>query len=251
MKLIALDTATEACSAALLIDGQVTLEYEELGRGHAERILPMIDSLLGGAKLTLRELDAIAFGRGPGGFTGVRLATSLAQGLAFSSGRPLVPVSDLRAIARLALDEHPSAERVLICSDARMGEVYWGCFERRAAGTASGSSPEDGGAGSFAQSGIVEPVDIERVSAPEAVRLPDTWQQVDVLAGRGVALYANVLRAIPRGAEMNRLLPHAGAVARLAATDFARGAGVKARDAAPVYLRDQVVQIPAARGAGK
>jgi len=223
MRLLALDTATEACSAALLIDGVVTLEYEELGRGHAERILSMVDSLLAATRLTLRELEAIAFGRGPGGFTGVRLATSLAQGLAFSAGRRLVPISDLRAIARLALDDHPAAERVLVCSDARMGEVYWGGFERGRMDT-------------------VEPVSAECVSAPQAVRLPTGWQRADILAGRGAALYAIALQPLARNTEMTRLLPHAGAIARLAAIDFARGCGIEPREAAPVYLRDQVVQ---------
>jgi tRNA threonylcarbamoyladenosine biosynthesis protein TsaB len=223
MKLLALDTATEGCSAALLQAGKTDELYEELGRGHAERILPMIDELLTRGAIGLAGLDAIAFGRGPGGFTGVRLATSLAQGLAFSAALPLVPVSDLRAVAQLALDEHPEARTVLVCNDARMGEVYWACFERLAQGTP-------------AQIGI------EHVTRPELIKLPGEWRRSDVLAGRGVAQYPQISRLLRHAVVSDRLLPRAGAIARLAAGDFATGLKVEPQDAAPVYLRDDVAR---------
>ena len=99
MKLLALDTATEACSAALLLGDTLLARYEESKRGHAELILPMVDALLTEAGLSLRELDCLAVGRGPGAFTGVRIAVSVAQGLAFGAQRPIVPISDLAALA--------------------------------------------------------------------------------------------------------------------------------------------------------
>ena len=127
-----------------------------LGRGHAERILPMVEELLRAADVALRALSAIAFGRGPGAFTGVRLAASVTQGLAFGAGLPVVPISDLRALAQRVLDDEPAADRVLVCNDARMQEVYSGTFERGAAGRAVA-------------------VGAECVGKPELVPLPPQW----------------------------------------------------------------------------
>src|SRR6185295_11945340 len=126
-------------------------------RGHAEHILPMIDSLLAEGGVALSAVDALAFGRGPGGFTGVRLAASVTQGLAFAANLPVVAVSDLAAVAQRALDVEPSAMRMLICNDARMKEVYWACFERDAAGLAAA-------------------VGAERVSPIDAVEVCRDWR---------------------------------------------------------------------------
>src|SRR5215471_10407700 len=130
MKILALDTATEGCSAALLVDGDVRVRELELARGHAERILGLVDELLAEGGITLAAMDAIAFGRGPGGFTGVRLAASVTQGLAFAAGLPVVPISDLAAVAQRAFDMELAVSRVVVCNDARMNEVYSACFER-------------------------------------------------------------------------------------------------------------------------
>ncbi|MBV8805271.1 MAG: tRNA (adenosine(37)-N6)-threonylcarbamoyltransferase complex dimerization subunit type 1 TsaB, partial [Sinobacteraceae bacterium] len=154
MKILALDTATENCSAAVWLDGSLIQREREVERGHADLILPMIDELLAEAGIRLTALDAIAFGRGPGSFTGVRLAASVTQGLAFGADLPVVPVSDLRAVAQRAWNRQGNAtaasHRMLVCNDARMHEVYWGCFEQ--------------GAG-----GLMTPVGLEKVSKPSDV----------------------------------------------------------------------------------
>ena len=167
MKVLAIDTATENCSAALLIDGSLQSREIEMERGHAERILPMVDELLAQAGLTLRDLDAIAFGRGPGSFTGVRLAVTVTQGLAFGANLGVVPISDLRAVAQRAFRADATLTRALVCNDARMSEVYWACFER-------------GGDGLARLEGE------EQVSKPTDVKLPPTWSTATA-AGRGFA----------------------------------------------------------------
>ena len=129
--LLALDTATEACSVALLHDGRVLSHYEVAPRMHAQRLLPMIQQLLGEAGIAASALDAIAFGRGPGAFTGVRIAIGVVQGLAFALDRPVLPVSNLAVLAQRALREQ-GATQVAAAIDARMDEVYWGCYRAEA-----------------------------------------------------------------------------------------------------------------------
>ncbi len=128
MKILAVDAATEACSAALLAGELLIERFEVIGRGHAGRLLPMADELLRETGLSVHELDGIAFGRGPGGFTGLRIAAGVAQGLAAGAGRPIVPVSNLAAVAAGA-GRTTGADRVLACTDARMGQVYWAAYE--------------------------------------------------------------------------------------------------------------------------
>jgi tRNA threonylcarbamoyladenosine biosynthesis protein TsaB len=129
--LLALDTATEACSVALLHDGKVTSHYEVIPRLHAQKLLPMIQQLLADAGTTLQAVDAIAFGRGPGAFTGVRIAIGVVQGLAFALERPVLPVSNLAVLAQRAYREH-GVSQVAAAIDARMDEVYWGCYRETA-----------------------------------------------------------------------------------------------------------------------
>lgn len=226
MRLLALDTATECCSAALLIGDRLLAREAELARGHAERILPMIDELLAEGGLSLRELDAIAFGRGPGSFTGVRLAASVTQGLAFGAGLGVVPVSDLRAVAQRAFDDDARVTKAIVCNDARMHEIYWACFERSGDGLAAANGAE-------------------RVGPPSDVRLPSGWSAVAGL-GRGFTAYP-VLRHIAgveiRGA-WDTLLPRAAEVARLAAPELRAGRVLRAEAAVPVYLRDDVARPP-------
>ncbi len=131
MRLLALDTATEACSVALLTDRGQIGRFAEVGRGHAERILGMVDEVLAEAGVTLGMLDGIAASVGPGAFTGVRISVSVAQGLAFGAALPVVAVTTLEALALQVMDD--GARHALACLDARMGEVYWGCFAADAA----------------------------------------------------------------------------------------------------------------------
>jgi len=224
VKILALDTATEACSIALQNDDEVLERYAEIDRGHAERLLPMIDEVLAESGLALGSLDAIAFGRGPGGFTGVRLAASVAQGLAFGAGLGVVPVSDLAAVAQRALSLRPGSAGVLAVNDARMREVYWA---------------------SYKASVRIEPISEERVGPGTMVTLPlfsadaASW----VAAGRG-------LRAAPELAERCRLagmtvlddlLPRAMEVLLLAQPAVAAGQLLPPEGALPVYVRDKVV----------
>jgi tRNA threonylcarbamoyladenosine biosynthesis protein TsaB len=220
MKLLALDSATEACSAALLQDDVVSERYEVVGRGHAEHLLPMADALLLEAGIRIGALDAIAFGRGPGGFTGLRIAAGLAQGLAAGARLPVLPVSNLAVIA-VASARISGATRILACLDARMGEVYWACYESR--------------------DGMLCRVTEERLSKPEDVAppAPGPWRG----AGPGFGAYpALALRLGDLLAGIDAtLLPHAADIAQLAAIDLAAGRSVAAARALPVYLRNNVV----------
>lgn len=222
MRILALDTATENCSVALMLDGSLLGREEELDRGHAERILGMIDELLAQGGVSLTRLDAIAFGRGPGSFTGVRLAASITQGLSFGAGIGVVPISDLRALAQRALGEEPHASRVLACSDARMGEVYWACFERDA-------------------EGLVQCVGAEHVGKPDTVVLAPTWDAGVVGAGRGFAAHP-ALAQLRLERVFPGLLPRALEIASLAAPVAACGQCLAPEEAIPVYLRDDVVR---------
>ena len=221
MKLLALDTATENCSAALRLGERLFTRELESARGHAEHILPMIDALLAEAGIGLAALDAIAFGRGPGSFTGVRLAASITQGLAFGAGLGVVAVSDLRALAQRALELEPGCERVLVCTDARMGEVYWAGFR--------------------ACEGLAEPVGPERVSAPQT--LTDAWAGA-LGIGRGFAAYPELQAAtgvsVPDG--WDRLLPRAADIAHLAVPEALAGRLLAPEQAVPIYVRDRVAR---------
>ncbi len=221
MNILALDSATEACSVALWRDGAMTERYEVPGKGHADLLLGMVDSLMSEAGLKLAELDAIAFGRGPGGFTGLRIAASLTQGLAFGAGLPVVPVSNLAALAAAAAPAVGSC-KVLACLDARMGEVYW--------------------AGFLCTDGLPTALTTETLSIPAEVALPDAdsgWLGV----GHGFAAHPALQERL--AARLGRVdaerLPRALSIARIAAVEFKAGRRVAAEQALPVYLRDDVV----------
>ena len=225
MRILALDTATENCSAALLIDKELHAREARIERGHAERILPMVDELLRSAGLGLAELTAIAFGRGPGAFTGVRLAASVAQGLAYGARLGVIPVSDLRALAQRALELPGAPARVLVCADARMREVYWAAFQRDPDGLAVEVTPE-------------------RVGAPATVELPVLWHggAMPSGVGTGFSAYPELAAKLqPRLSTLHPgLLPRAAEVARLGCIEALSGRLLTPEQALPVYLRDDV-----------
>ena len=221
MRILSLDTSTEACSVALLLDGEVRLRFEVLERGHAERVLPMVESLLDEAGITLANLDGLAFGRGPGAFTGLRIACGVVQGLALGANLPVVPVSSLAAVA-VQVPASPG-DVVLVCNDARMGEVYWCAYRREADGTLTPVADE-----------AVSPPDRVGAGAPPAGHaagnaLPRYPALAERLRGAGLQLH-------------DGLYPRADAIARLGAIQLAAGRGVPAEQALPVYVRDDVAR---------
>ncbi|MBD9367272.1 tRNA (adenosine(37)-N6)-threonylcarbamoyltransferase complex dimerization subunit type 1 TsaB [Xanthomonas sp. XNM01] len=221
MKLLAFETATEACSVALYLDGEVHERFELAPRRHAELSLPWAEALLAEVGIARTQLDAIAVGRGPGAFTGVRLAIALAQGIALALDRPVVPVSTLAVLAAAAAQDGPA--RILGAIDARMGEVYVGAFLR------------DGDA--------LTALGAERVLAPDAVEpleaVQGGWQGVGTGFGAADGLLLQRLQPALVRADATAL-PRAGVLARLAAAAFARGEAVAPERAEPAYLRDNV-----------
>jgi len=237
VKILALDAATEWCSAALWAGGERLEQEFRAERGHGEQLLAMVDALLAQAGLALGGLDAIAFGRGPGAFTGVRLAASLTQGLAYSAGLPVIPVSDLRALAQQALAGTADGTRALVCHDARMGEVYWAAF-----------TAADGHA-------AAAPAIDEGVACPDAVlAAARAWLDEATASPARVAGVGNGFDIHPALAPLAGSLaplvaathPRAGDIALLAAHDGI-GAAVPPERAWPVYVRDHVAVASAGR----
>ena len=227
MKLLAIETATEACSVALWIDGEVRERFGIAPRQHAELALPWAGELLAESGVAKSQLDAIAVGRGPGAFTGVRLAVALAQGIALALDRPVVPVSTLAALAFPSPLVGEGARRagegqdVLAAIDARMGEIYVAAFRR------DGES--------------VEATSDEVVIAPANYELPDGGGWIGV--GTGFAAADGALRArfADRFVRVDATaLPHAADVARLGAIAFERGEALAPERLEPAYLRNNV-----------
>ncbi len=223
MKLLAFETATEACSVALWIDGDVRERFEIAPRRHAELALPWAEQLLAEAGIATTQLDAIAVGRGPGAFTGVRLAISVAQGIALALDLPVVPVSTLAALAA-SLPSLPlqlaESTRILAAIDARMGEIYMGSFVR-----------DDSGMTAVTDECVVKP--------DAAIVVDGRWHGV----GTGFAAADNVLQRQLQSQLVSvnaAALPHAADVARLAAIAFSQGQAMAPEAIAPAYLRNNV-----------
>lgn len=221
--LLALETAGEACSAALWRSGALSERFRVAPREHTRLLIPMVDELLAEGRLALEDIDALAYGRGPGSFTGLRIAAAVVQGLSLGAARPVVPVSSLAAMALGAMDEH-GWQQVAVCQDARMGEVYWGLFRQGA-------------------DGLPEPVEGDRLQAPEGLTLPGPGPWFGT--GSGWAIDPGIgdrLAPVLAGTEGRPRYPHAADIARLAVTALGKGASVGPEDALPVYLRDEVAR---------
>lgn len=225
MKLLAFETATEACSVALWLDGEVIERYEIAPRRHAELALPWADALLADAGIARSSLDAIAVGRGPGAFTGVRLAVAIAQGIALGLDRPVVAISTLAALALPAARGAPGAS-VLAAIDARMNELYVGAFGLR-------GTPGDMGCD-------IEALWPERLAAGIDVQIDaDGWHGVGTGFAAQEGALASRLAAQFVGIDA-AALPRASDVAMLAARAYARGEAVAAERLEPAYLRNTV-----------
>lgn len=217
--ILALDTATEACSVALSWQGQRYELYEEVPREHTKKILPMVEAILAEAGVSLAQLDAIAYGRGPGSFTGVRIGVAAAQGLAFGADLPLIGVSTLQAMAQRAI-ESQEASHVVAAIDARMGEIYHGIFRNEQ------------------NLAIIEST--EQVLTCD--KLAGSAELSGVAVGTGWQTYQQELMAkYPKvDATLNVALPHAFDMLPFAQSEFALGHTVSSENATPVYLRDKV-----------
>jgi tRNA threonylcarbamoyladenosine biosynthesis protein TsaB len=215
LKILAIDTSTEYCSVALL-DGEITSQEILAGQRHSELVLPMVKRLLDEAGLTLAQLDGIAFGAGPGSFTGLRIACGVAQGLAFGAGLPVIGICTLEALAHEA-----GGRSVIAALDARMSEIYHAAYEKTAAGWRSVSEPT-----------LCQPGNAPLVQGTE-------W----TACGSGFDLYNQVLLDRYHGQVRHVvpcLRPHARAVVELAAPRFATGLGIDPAAAAPLYIRNKV-----------
>lgn len=224
MKLLAIETSTESCSAALLINDETFSVNEIAPRRHNEIVLPMCEQVLAQGQTSLSQLDAIAFGRGPGSFTGVRLAASVTQGIAIGQNLPVVPVSSLAAMAQAAF-ETKNVNNVLPCIDARMQEIYFGLYKLN-------------------DDQIMELVGEEKVSPADSVNIDVDDNCYGV--GTGWKTYAEELHQVLRKnlSYNENIFPRAEYVAKLAKVYFDQQRSVLAVEALPVYLRDNVAQKP-------
>ncbi len=222
MKLLAVETATQACSAALYVDGQITQRFEIAPQQHTKLILPMIDALMAEAQLVPQQLDGVGFGCGPGSFTGLRIATGIIQGIAFAADLPVVPVSTLAALAQDFFNQ--SQETVAFTAmDARMGEIFWGVYEKNT-------------------SGYAQLLDVEAVLPASSIFFPP---RMGVGIGSAWGVYETLLTAKLAGllrAFHTDNLPQAAAVAQLAVLGLHNQQAVAAEHATPVYLRDKVAK---------
>ena len=221
MKLLAIDTATEACSVALNLDGVIIERHTLEPRSHASQILPMVDALLAETELVLTALDAIGFDRGPGSFTGIRIGTSVVQGLAFGAELPVIPVSSLDILAQGVIDNVQSHNMVAML-DARMNEVYWATFKKHA--------------DVFVMQGE------EQLSPPTQLSLSaGQW----AVAGTGWGAYQSILQQnndIEWTEVLPEALPRASDLAVLAARQWHKQGGMEPNQALPVYLRNNVAK---------
>ncbi|QYJ84698.1 tRNA (adenosine(37)-N6)-threonylcarbamoyltransferase complex dimerization subunit type 1 TsaB [Shewanella mesophila] len=218
LTILALDTCTESCSVALTHNGHIYAEQADAPREHSQRLLPMVDNVLKEADIDLSAVSLIAYGRGPGSFTGIRICTSMTQGLALGQDLPVVGISTLQAMAQAAMDNH-GAEQIVAAIDARMGEVYWGEFVSR--------------------EGIAALVGSEMVCKPEEVSRALDYQQSVYACGTGFDTYPELLSS---GMQLlaDDKFPEARYMLPLAVNAHANGESTEVEGLQPVYLRDTV-----------
>lgn len=242
MRVLALDAATGLCSVALLSDGECLARSIESGKSSAQQLLQMVEEVMAEGQVHFSRLDGIAASIGPGAFTGVRIGVAVAQGLAFGANLAVAPITTLAALALQAAQTSPLRDeaRIIACLDARMGELYWGCFTAEA-------MP------GVAMLGVVTPRIVESgtlgVDAPDVIASRLTGRYVGI--GRGFSVYPQ-LAQIP-GVEVRPAhalaLPNAREIARLGALRFAAAGGVDPADLKPLYLRDKVALTEMERAA--
>jgi tRNA threonylcarbamoyladenosine biosynthesis protein TsaB len=219
MQILAIDTSTEFLSLALWLDGRVLSRDIHAGQTHSQQILPTLRELLDEAQIELKELDGIAFGAGPGSFTGLRIACGVAQGLAFGANLPVVGVSTLQALA-----QQSGAEKVIACLDARMGEIYHAAYEKRNGEWLEVSAPA-----------LFKPKDVPKVIGVDWVGVGTGWLVYpDVLQ----TVYGEQLREMP--APDHHSHPTATSVAEISLPTFEAGLARPAHEAAPIYIRNKV-----------
>jgi len=229
MIILAIDTATEACSAALYVDGEISSHYQLAPREHSRLILKMIDDLLKQADISVKSLDAIAFGRGPGSFMGLRIAAGVVQGIAFAHDIPVIAISTLNAIAQRAY-EQTGYKHILTAIDARMDEVYWGAY--------------------YLDAQQWRTIGDESVISPDLIDLPGILKQMDkVWIGAGTGWHRYADRLLSGGdftlqSTLTDCFPSAEIIAKLAVDEFNAGNTVSAAEAIPVYLRNDVAKKP-------
>ncbi|WP_340610239.1 tRNA (adenosine(37)-N6)-threonylcarbamoyltransferase complex dimerization subunit type 1 TsaB [Xenorhabdus bharatensis] len=220
-RILAIDTATEACSVALWNDGLIEAQFEISPREHTQRILPMVESVLSKGGMKLQQLDALAFGRGPGSFTGVRIGVGIAQGLALGAELPMIGVSSLKTMAQ-GVFRLKNVSNVLVAIDARMGEVYWAQYTRDEQGKWSGEETES----------VLKPEQAQAIMS----NLTGEW----AIAGTGWEAYPQLLESHLSLIPGDMVLPHAEDMLPLADQMWKEGEATAVELAEPVYLRNEV-----------
>ncbi|CDH04452.1 putative glycoprotein endopeptidase, actin-like ATPase domain [Xenorhabdus bovienii str. oregonense] len=220
-RILAIDTATEACSVALWNESVIEAQFEISPREHTQRILPMVQAVLSQGNLSLQQLDALAFGRGPGSFTGVRIGIGVAQGLALGAELPMLGVSSLKTMAQGAF-RLKGAQNVLVAIDARMGEVYWGQYTRNSQGEWQGDETE----------AVLKPEQAQAIMNA----LTGIW----AIAGTGWEAYPQLLDSHLDLVKSDITLPHAEDMLPLAVQMWKAGKATAVEHAEPIYLRNEV-----------
>jgi tRNA threonylcarbamoyladenosine biosynthesis protein TsaB len=246
MKILALDTSTEFLSLALQLDDNIFTHHQLAGNASSELILPQIQALLDSANIKLSDLDGIAFGAGPGAFTGVRVACGVAQGLGFGANIPVVGVNTLLAVAQAS-----GADKVIVCLDARMGEIYHAMFEKNIANKNAENTWQE-----TCETKVCKPEASPILAYRASIKNAHEKQHEKnwVGAGSGWAIYGDILREIyaENLADVNaEVTPTAEAILQLAKPIFAAGKAKPASEAAPIYIRNRVALTTLEREAGQ